>query len=76
MNILTTTLIPAKKSVIPVIEENLFCNKKIIETGKVVISKHVTENIETINIPLQHDEHIIEHIPFNTLIDDISSRTL
>lgn len=62
-----------RKINIPVIEEHIVVDKKIEETGKLKISKHVTENIETINIPLLHNEHYIEHKEINMLVDDLPS---
>lgn len=58
---------------IPVIEEHIVVDKKIEETGKFKISKHVSENIETVNIPLLHNEHYIEHKEINMLVDDLPS---
>ncbi len=58
---------------IPVIEEHIVVDKKIEETGKLKISKHVVENIETVNIPLLHNEHYIEHKEINVLVDDLPS---
>ena len=60
----------ATNTVIPVIEEQLVVDKKIIETGKIAISKHITESVETVNIPLLHNDHIVEHIEINRFVDD------
>ncbi len=56
---------------IPVIEEQIKIEKSIIETGKIQISKHITEHDELINIPLLHEEHVIEHININVFVDDL-----
>lgn len=54
---------------IPVIEESIRVEKKWVETGKVHISKKVSEHTETIDIPLRHEEVIIERVEINEFID-------
>ena len=57
--------------VIPVIEEELIVGKKVVESGRVVISKQVEETSETVNIELLHDEHAVEHVPVNEFVDAV-----
>lgn len=54
---------------IPVVEEQIRIDKRIVETGRVVISKQVTEHQEHINIPVSHDEVSVERIPINRYVD-------
>lgn len=54
---------------IPVIEEQLVVGKKLIDTGKVIISKSVTEHNEAIDIPLMHESVCVEHIPVNQYVE-------
>ena len=49
-----------KASSIPVVEESLKVDKKIIEKGKVKISKSVKEESEIINLPTVNEEVKIE----------------
>jgi uncharacterized protein (TIGR02271 family) len=58
---------------IPVIEEEIYVGKKVVETGRVVISKAVDEVKESINIELLHDEHTVEHVAINELVDSMPS---
>ena len=57
--------------IIPVIEEHLVVDKKVIESGKIVISKQVEETPESVNIELLHDEHVVEHVSVNELVDAV-----
>ncbi len=54
---------------IPVIEEQLSVGKRIVETGRVVISKQVTERQETVDIPLNRDEVQVERVLINRYVD-------
>ena len=56
---------------IPVIEEKIAINKEVVETGSILISKHIEETIESVTVPLLHHEHDIEHEAINILIDNI-----
>ncbi len=57
--------------VIPVINEDVSINKKIVETRKIRVSKKVNEANEFVNIPLVHEEINIEKIPINKYVDDM-----
>ena len=60
-------------SPIPVIEEQMVVEKKTIETGRIIISKKVEEKVETVTVPLHHEEYIVEHVAFDKLIDELPS---
>jgi uncharacterized protein (TIGR02271 family) len=59
------------EEVIPVIEESVRVNKKWVETGKVHISKEVSEHTEVIDIPLTHEEVEIERVEVNEVVDTL-----
>jgi uncharacterized protein (TIGR02271 family) len=59
------------EKVIPVIEESVQIDKKWVETGKVHISKKVSEHNETIDIPLKHEEVNIERVEVNEFVDSL-----
>ncbi len=56
--------------VIPVIEEKAFIEKRIVETGKVRISKRVSEHEETIDEPLFSEKVEVERVTVNQYIDE------
>jgi uncharacterized protein (TIGR02271 family) len=55
--------------VIPVIEEQLQVSKVWQETGRVQISKTVTEEAVDFNLPVSQEEVIMERIPINEYVD-------
>lgn len=55
--------------IIPVIEEHVIVDKKVIETGKVRITKKVEEEEVFVNIPVDHEEVIIKRIPVNKFVE-------
>src|SRR4051794_29137378 len=58
-----------KASSIPVVEESLKVDKKIIEKGKVKISKSVKEESEVVDLPIINEEVKIERFSVNQVID-------
>ena len=60
-----------EKLVIPVIEEQAFLDKRVVETGKVRISKRISEREETIDEPLFREEVSVERIPVNKYVDQM-----
>ena len=60
----------AKPAVIPVIQEQATIKKRVIETGKVHISKRVREYEELVDIPHIREEVRVEHIPVNQFVDE------
>lgn len=57
--------------VIPVIEESIRVSKKWVETGKVHISKKVSEHNEVVDIPLNHEQVTIERVEVNEFVDSL-----
>jgi uncharacterized protein (TIGR02271 family) len=57
--------------VIPVIQEEVVFEKRVVETGKVRISKQIKEYEETVDEPLLREEVSIEHIPINQFVETI-----
>ena len=58
-----------QKIVIPVIQEELLVGKKMVETGKVYISKKVYEEEFIQNEPVTSEEVIVERKEINQYID-------
>jgi uncharacterized protein (TIGR02271 family) len=59
-----------KPAVIPVIQEQAMVTKRVVETGKVKISKHVREYEELVDVPHFQDEVRIERIAVNQFVDE------
>lgn len=57
-------------AVIPVIEEQLLVDKRVVEKGRVRISKSVRERDETVNIPLIEENVQVERIPINQYVSE------
>lgn len=60
-----------EKLVIPIIEEEAFLDKRVVETGKVRISKRISEREETIDEPLFREEVSVERVPVNQYVDQM-----
>lgn len=58
-----------KSSVIPIIEERAVIGKEIVESGKVRISKRVSEHEKIIDEPLLHEEVSVERVAVNQFVD-------
>jgi uncharacterized protein (TIGR02271 family) len=54
---------------IPVIEEQVRVSKRMVETGKVHISKKVTEQQTSVSLPLVHEQFDVERVPVNQVVD-------
>lgn len=62
--------LPEKASLsIPVIEEKIKIDKKVVETGKVRISKRVHEEEETVEVPESKEEVDVERVLINQYVD-------
>ena len=59
-----------KPAVIPVIQEQAMVTKRVVDTGKVKISKHVREYEELVDVPHFQDEVRIERIAVNQFVDE------
>ncbi|BDI30562.1 hypothetical protein CCAX7_26130 [Capsulimonas corticalis] len=55
--------------VVPIIEETLDVRKRIVETGKVRITKTVTEREEVVDIPFLRTEVDVRHVPIDRFVD-------
>ena len=55
--------------VIPVLQEQVTVGKRLVETGKVHISKTVTEDQTSVSIPLMHEEYDVERVPVNKVVE-------
>lgn len=58
-----------EKAVIPIIEEKVVIGKEIVETGKVRISKRVSEHEEIVDEPLLHEQVAVERVAINQFVD-------
>ncbi|MEP7214006.1 MAG: YsnF/AvaK domain-containing protein [Acidobacteriota bacterium] len=58
-----------KSAVIPVIQEQATVRKRVVETGKVKVSKHVRECEEVVDIPHVHEEVRVDRVPMNQFVD-------
>lgn len=56
-------------AVIPVIEEQIVIDKKVVESGKVKVSKKVREEEVTVDVPALHEEVEVEKISVNRYVD-------
>ena len=59
----------SKKAVIPVIQEQATVSKRVVETGKVRISKHVREYEEIVDVPHIHEEVMVERVPVDRVVE-------
>ena len=59
-----------KPAVIPIIQERATVKKRVVETGKVHIRKHVREYEELVDIPHVQEEVRIEHVPMNRFVEE------
>lgn len=60
-----------EKIVIPVTEEQIVLDKRVIESGKVRVSKRVTAEEELVNMSLRSEEAVIERVPVNRFVDSL-----
>ncbi|RYD52428.1 MAG: DUF2382 domain-containing protein [Sphingobacteriales bacterium] len=64
-----TTGVPASTPTIPVIEEQATVSAKMVEKGRVLITKTVDDHPETIDVVSTHDETDVERVPINRMVD-------
>lgn len=57
------------KMTIPVIEEQVHIDKKMVESGSVRITKVVSEQQVPVEIPLMHEQHDIKRVPVNQYVE-------
>ena len=56
--------------VVPVIEETAYITREVVETGRVRLTKTVTERPETLPLSLRRDEVQVERVPVNQFLPD------
>lgn len=59
-----------KPAVIPVIQEQTTVSKRVVETGRVRISKHVREYEEIVDVPHYQEEVKVEHVPVEKFVNE------
>lgn len=55
--------------VVPIIEEQVSVSKRVVETGKVRISKKVSEEQTSVSIPLVQEQYDVQRVPVNEMVD-------
>jgi uncharacterized protein (TIGR02271 family) len=55
--------------VLPVIEEQVVVEKKLIETGTVKIVKKISEEEKLVNVPVLSEEVIVERVTIDQFVD-------
>jgi len=63
------TPVLGEKMVIPVIQEEVTIDRRVIETGKVRISKRISEHEELVDEPILRDEVSVERVPINLFVE-------
>lgn len=59
-----------KSAVIPVIQEQATVSKRVVETGRVRISKRVREYEEILDVPHFQEEVSVERVPVEKFVDE------
>ena len=54
---------------IPVIEEQLRVEKKMVETGKVHVSKKVIEEETSVSLPITEETYDVQRVPVNQVVE-------
>jgi uncharacterized protein (TIGR02271 family) len=65
----TDSRVEGKKLVIPVIAEEIAVGKQVVESGKVRISKRISEHEELVDVPLFREEVRVERVPVNLFVE-------
>ncbi len=60
----------ARPAVIPVIQEQATIKKRVVETGKVRISKRVREYEEMVDVPHFQEEVKVERVPVDQFVEE------
>ena len=53
----------------PVVEEELRVGKRVVETGRVRVTKSVSEREELVDVPLMREEFDVERVPVEVFVD-------
>ncbi|SNR42323.1 MULTISPECIES: YsnF/AvaK domain-containing protein [Hymenobacter] len=59
-----------ERLVIPIIEEHAVVSREVVESGRVRLAKTVHEREEHLEIPLQHEEILVERVAINQFVAD------
>ncbi len=57
-------------TVLPIIQEEAVINKRVVETGKVTISKKISEHEEIVDVPLFQEKVDVERVPINQVVQE------
>jgi len=57
-------------TVVPVVEEELRVGKRVVETGRVRVTKSVGEREELVDEPLVREEYEVERVPVGVYVDE------
>jgi uncharacterized protein (TIGR02271 family) len=57
-------------AVLPVVEEELRVGKRVVETGRVRVTKRVHEREEVVDEPLVREEYDVERVPVGVFVDE------
>lgn len=63
------SMVAGNVTLIPVIEEHLQIEKQVIETGRLLVSKTILEEEETVDVSLMSEAFSVERVPINQYID-------
>ena len=66
---LQTENINDQTAVIPVTEEEIVVNKRVVESGSVRLSKRISEREEIVDVPLLREEVSFERVPVNRVVE-------
>lgn len=61
--------VAGQEVVIPVIEERIRVEKKLVESGRVRISKKLQVEEETVDIPVLQEEVVVERVPVHQFVE-------
>jgi uncharacterized protein (TIGR02271 family) len=59
-----------KDAIFPVIQEEAIVEKRVVETGKIIISKKISEREEIVDIPLFQEKVDVERVSINQVIQE------
>lgn len=57
-------------AVFPVIQEEAVIDKRVVETGKVTITKKISEHEEIVDVPLFQEKVDVERVPINQVVQE------
>jgi len=57
-------------AVFPVIQEEAVIDKRVVETGKVIITKKISEHEEIVDVPLFQEKVEVERVPINQVVQE------